>query len=103
MYDLTGGRGVALEVQQRKQSALQRAHAGQAGGCRVLPLALSARVNDEGLLNSTQLLQNAVDAQPWDERISLDERFQWIKANVSRRAADYGMSSIEINGRPDDG
>ena len=63
VYDLTRRRGVALQVEQRKQSALERAHAGQAGGCGVLPLALPARVNDEGLLNSTQLFQNAVDAQ----------------------------------------
>src|ERR1022692_1794678 len=63
VYDLTRRRGVTFQVQQRKQPALQRAHAGQTGGCRVLSLALPARVNDEGLLNFTQLFQNAVDAQ----------------------------------------
>ena len=60
---LVMGAGVALQVEQRKQSALQVAHPGQAGGCLVLPLALPARVDDEGLLDSTQLLQNAVEAQ----------------------------------------
>src|ERR1039457_5695041 len=63
VYDLTRLRGVTFQVQQRKQPALQRAHAGQTGGCRVLSLALPSRVNDEGLLNFTQLFQNAVDAQ----------------------------------------
>ena len=53
MYDLTRRRGVALQVEQRKQSALQRAHAGQTSGCGVVPLALPARVNDEGLLNAS--------------------------------------------------
>ena len=61
-YDLTRRGSVALQVQQRKQSALQRAHVGQTGGGRVLALALPARVNNESLLNSTQLIQNAVDA-----------------------------------------
>ena len=63
VYDLTRRRGVTLQVQQREQSALQWAHVGQTGGCSVLPLALPARVNDESLLNSTQLIENAVDAQ----------------------------------------
>src|SRR6266567_835940 len=40
VYDLTGRRRVALQVQQREQPALERVHAGQTGGCRVLPLAL---------------------------------------------------------------
>ncbi|MCW5977906.1 MAG: hypothetical protein KIT09_07500 [Bryobacteraceae bacterium] len=40
---------------------------------------------------------------PWDERIHLADRFAYIKADVIRRAADYGMNGIEINGRPADG
>src|SRR5206468_10253709 len=63
VYDLRRRRGVALQVEQRKQSALLGAHAGQTGGCGMLPLALPAWVNDEGFLNSTQLFQNAVEAQ----------------------------------------
>lgn len=63
VYDLTRGRRVALEVQQRKQPALQGAHAGQTGGCRMLALALPTGVNDERFLNATEFFQNAVDAQ----------------------------------------
>ena len=40
---------------------------------------------------------------PWDERINLAERFAYIKSEILRRAADFGMNAVEINGRPDDG
>lgn len=56
-YDLTLRRRVALQVQQRKQPALERAHTGQTGGGRVLPLALPAGVNDERFLNATEFFR----------------------------------------------
>jgi hypothetical protein len=40
---------------------------------------------------------------PWDERIYIAQRFEYIKAEVFPRACDYGMNSVEINGRPGDG
>ena len=40
---------------------------------------------------------------PWDERIHLAQRFAYIKSEILPRAADYGMNSIELNGRPGDG
>ena len=62
VYDLTCRRGVALQIEQRKQPTLNRTQARQAGGSGMPPLALTAGVNDEGFLNSTQLFQDAVDA-----------------------------------------
>jgi hypothetical protein len=40
---------------------------------------------------------------PWDERIHLAQRFAYIKSEILPRAAEYGMNSIELNGRPGDG
>src|SRR5262249_26834972 len=40
---------------------------------------------------------------PWDDRFHLADRFAYIKSDILPRAADYGMSSIELNGRPGDG
>ena len=40
---------------------------------------------------------------PWDERIHLAQRLAYIKSEILPRAADYGMNSIELNGRPGDG
>ena len=40
---------------------------------------------------------------PWDERIHIAQRFEYIKSEVLPRAADYGMNSVELNGRPGDG
>ena len=40
---------------------------------------------------------------PWDERQNLAERLAYIKSDVLKRAGDYGMNAVEINGRPDDG
>ena len=40
---------------------------------------------------------------PWDERIYIAQRFAYIKSEVFPRACEYGMNSIEINGRPGDG
>jgi hypothetical protein len=40
---------------------------------------------------------------PWDERQNLAQRLAYIESDVLKRAGDYGMNSIEINGRPGDG
>ena len=40
---------------------------------------------------------------PWDERAHLSHRFSYIKSEILPRASDYGVSSIELNGRPGDG
>ncbi len=40
---------------------------------------------------------------PWDERQSLAQRLAYIDSDVLKRAGDFGMNSIEINGRPGDG
>jgi hypothetical protein len=40
---------------------------------------------------------------PWDERIHLAKRFAYIKSEVLPRATEYGMNSVELNGRPGDG
>jgi hypothetical protein len=40
---------------------------------------------------------------PWDERIHLSQRLGYIKSEILPRAAEYGMNSIEVNGRPGDG
>ena len=40
---------------------------------------------------------------PWDERVDLAQRFAYIKSDILPRAAEYGMNSIELNGRPGDG
>jgi hypothetical protein len=40
---------------------------------------------------------------PWDERVNIAQRFAYIKSEVFPRAIEYGMNSIELNGRPGDG
>jgi len=40
---------------------------------------------------------------PWDERIHLAQRLAYIKAEILPKAAEYGMNSVELNGRPGDG
>lgn len=40
---------------------------------------------------------------PWDERVYIAQRFGYIKSEVFPRACQYGMNSVEINGRPGDG
>jgi hypothetical protein len=40
---------------------------------------------------------------PWDERIHLAQRFAYIKSEILPKAAEFGMNSVELNGRPGDG
>lgn len=40
---------------------------------------------------------------PWDERVYVAQRFSYIRSEIFPRAAEYGMNSIELNGRPADG
>jgi hypothetical protein len=43
------------------------------------------------------------EGEPWDSRQNLAERFSYIKTEILPRASDYGMNSVELNGRPGDG
>lgn len=70
---------------------------------RRLPASLVRRRNP---LFATRRWSTAVShnfGSPWDERIHLAQRFAYIKSEVLPRATDYGMNSIELNGRPGDG
>lgn len=70
---------------------------------RCLPASLALRRQPSF---STRRWSTAVShnfGTPWDERIHIAQRFAYIKSEVLPRAADYGMNSVELNGRPGDG
>jgi hypothetical protein len=68
-----------------------------------IPESFEARRNPRFKVRRWSTAVSRDFGSPWDERINMAERFSYIKSDVIRRAADYGMNAIEINGRPDDG
>lgn len=70
---------------------------------RAIPSSLSIRRSPHFKVRRWSTAVSHDFGSPWDDRIHLAERFAFIKSEVIRRAPDYGINSIEINGRPGDG
>ena len=63
--------GETLQFEEREEALLECVHPGETGGGGHLPLALTARVDDQGFPDAAQFLQHAVDA----DRLAFPRQF----------------------------
>jgi hypothetical protein len=70
---------------------------------KVLPASLSIRRKPAFAVRRWSTSVSHDFGSPWDERQNLAQRLAYIESDVLKRAGDFGMNSIEINGRPGDG
>ncbi|MEK7408826.1 MAG: hypothetical protein AAB225_27495 [Acidobacteriota bacterium] len=89
-----GERGLVYALAELRQAAAERGS---------LPESLAVRRKPVFPVRRWSTAVSHVFGSPWDERIHLAQRFQFIRSEILPRAADYGMNSIELNGRPGDG